>query len=107
MANGEEHAKETVMIQFRSVVDDLKGTGARNPEVHGAALLLLLQAFEPIFRARLITQEQCEQVHAHLAEQLRSDMLQKRPAFGWPHALAAVGSVAAVCLTVLQLAGRL
>lgn len=89
MANGEEHAKRTIMIQVDQIKEKLSNVHRADPETHGAALLLLLQIMEPIFTAKLVTLEQCRATH--------------KRRFGWPAAVTAITVAGMLCGLAIKL----
>lgn len=60
MANGDDHAKQTIMIQANRIIRRLSNGSKEDPKTHGEALLLLWQVVEPIFGAKLVTVDQLE-----------------------------------------------
>ncbi len=100
MTHGENHAKETVLLEVESLDVALSNGHATDPETHGKALLLLLRMVKPIFNARLVTEEEC------------ADKMEKCPGavmkpnfINWPGAAAVLGSVGMICTLVWGIIG--
>ena len=99
MANGEEHAKQTVLSQADALEQKLSNGHAGDPATHGNALLLLLQMVRPIFEAKLMTAEACQDRCARLR-------CSKKP-LSWSQAVLYLGAVITVVVGMLRILGKL
>ena len=92
MAHGESHAKKTVLLEVQDVKRALSNGSCADPATHGKAILLMLRMIEPIFEARLVTEEECE---ARCAKR----------SWGWPKCAAVIGTFAMISGTALKIFG--
>ena len=113
MAHGENHAKTVLLNQADALQAKLSNGHKADPETHGDALLLLLQMFRPMFEAKFVTEEGCEEKMSKCpgAAQATPSVNLHKPAMTGK-AIAGLsgttlGSVIAICITVLRLCGRL
>ena len=112
MPQGENHAKQTVLLQVEALEEHMENNPS-DTVTNGRALLLCMQMIKPIFTASLVTTEICETRHQAFEKNLRKEIADEviSKAMSWPKAMAVVGSVAVtvlgICLVVLQLSGKL
>jgi len=111
MANGDNHAKTVVLNQADNLQNKLSNGHRADPETHGDALLLLMQMIRPIFEANFMTVDGCVENRSKCPAATASLInVHKSPISG--KAIAGisgttVGSVIAICITVLRLCGKL
>jgi hypothetical protein len=111
--HGENHAKTVVLNQADALQSQLSNGHKADPETHGAALLLLLQMTRPMFEARFMTEEGCNDKMSKCpgATPPTQSVSVHKPAMSGKAVAGisgtTVGSVMAICITVLRLCGKL
>jgi len=95
MANGNNTAKETVLIEIEILQAKLSNGQAGDPVIQGHALSLLISMVKPLFEADLQTVEGCKREQA-------SCMKSK---FNFPQAVAVISVAGMVTGVILKLFG--
>lgn len=59
MSNGDNHAKQIVIDEAKSLADDLQNGHAGDPHTQGKAIALIVKMITPLYQASFMTTEEC------------------------------------------------